>query len=167
MNHIKLGNIVKDAVTGYTGIAYNKTFYMNGNVQFLVQPEAKDNIYPDAISLDWHTLDVVSEGVAARAPEMTQDRNIELGTEVECMITGFKGTATMKTYYLNGCIAYLVQAKYNQSDKDKDGVWVDQSKLRILSKGVVEEYKKPEATKDGIVTGGAPVRNMFGKRGGL
>jgi len=65
---IKLGDKVKDVVTGYTGIATAKTEYLNGCVQMTVTPkqsaeQRKNDGYPEGIKLDIEQLKKVSDGV--------------------------------------------------------------------------------------------------------
>ena len=60
---IKLGQKVKDKVTGFTGIAVAKTEYLNGCIQLLVRPKkGKDQKYPDGVYIDIEELDVVDKG---------------------------------------------------------------------------------------------------------
>lgn len=163
MKEFKLGNIVRDVVTGFTGTAFNKTEFLNGNVQYNIQPKGENNSYPDCVSIDFHTLEFVDEGVAANAPKQVKDLNIPLGSEVEDITTGIKGIVTLKTFYLNGCISYMVDVKETMI-KPAAAAWIDQSKLKVIGKGITKEYNKPEKNSDGITTGGAPMRNMFGRK---
>lgn len=53
MAEIKLGDKVKDSVSGFTGIAIGKTEWLHGCNRFIVQPEvAKDGKLPDNASFD-------------------------------------------------------------------------------------------------------------------
>ena len=160
---IKLGQTVKDLTTNLVGTAVNKIAYMNGNTQFCLQPKGDGNTVPDAYSVDYHLLEVVDEGISARAIKSVEDKNIPLGSTVKCLVTGITGITTMKTFYLNGCISYLVEQKESLMNKPKTD-WVDQAKLVIVDKGITDVYKEPKPNSDGVKTGGAPVRNMF-KRG--
>ena len=65
---IKLGDKVKDVVTGYTGIATSRTEFLNGCVQIAVLPkqsaeQRKNDGYPDGVKLDIEQLVKVGEGV--------------------------------------------------------------------------------------------------------
>lgn len=163
MNEFKLGNIVRDVITGFTGTAFNKTEFLNGNVQYNIQPKGENNSYPDCISVDFHTLEFVEEGCADKVPKQSKDLDIPLGSEVEDITSGIKGVVTLKTFYLNGCISYLVNIKETMI-KPAAEAWVDQHKLKVIGKGITQTYNKPEKNSDGVTTGGASVRNMFGKR---
>ena len=61
---IKLGQKVRDAVTGFEGIATSKVEYINGCVQFGVQPASNDGKFPDSVYIDHQRLQVVGEPIA-------------------------------------------------------------------------------------------------------
>lgn len=156
---IKIGQTLRDATTGFTGIAINKTEYMNGNIQFCLQPPATAGVpYPDPISIDFHLLDYVDDGVSARATESTFVSPVQLGNEVMDIVTGHRGIATLKTYYLNGCAAYLVTGKL-KPDGEAMQDWVDQHRLSIVGEGIAAVYKKPEP-KNGKPSGGPVLRGI-------
>lgn len=137
---IVLGNIVRDAVTGYTGTATGKVEMMGGNVQFAVQPKMKGDDpaeeYPTGMNLDFHTLDVIEEGIAARTTKAIPI-TVQLGDEVEDTVTGIKGVATARHTFINGCIYYNVQSK-SQADKQSGltGVtppeFFNQARLKVI-----------------------------------
>ena len=41
---------------------------------------------------------------------------IQLGDEVRCRYTDFKGIATARTLFINGCVQYTVTAKWKGGD---------------------------------------------------
>lgn len=67
-NHedIKLGNKVKDSVTGLEGIVTQKVEHLNGCVQFCVQPKKKTGTdgMPDGYFIDFQRLTVIGQGLA-------------------------------------------------------------------------------------------------------
>ena len=50
--NIELGDLVKDLVTGLEGVAIAECRYLNGCVQFEIQPEAEYNILPKSEWVD-------------------------------------------------------------------------------------------------------------------
>ena len=65
---IKLGNKVRDMVTGLEGIAISRIEYLNGCVQYGVRPKVdKDGKSRDAEYIDIAELKVVGKGVAVDA----------------------------------------------------------------------------------------------------
>lgn len=62
MANLKLGDKVRDTVTGLEGIAIAKTEWLNGCFRWTVQPPIdKDGKVPEAHSVDEHQLIVVTE----------------------------------------------------------------------------------------------------------
>jgi len=76
---------------------------------------------------------------------------IELGTEVQSNISGFKGIVTSRSEHLNGCNRYWVSPKVNKEGKLQDGYWFDEQELIITKKPVL---KKDESnTRGGFPSG--------------
>lgn len=71
---VKLGNTVRDIVSGFQGIATSKVEYLNGCIQFGIMAKAKDNKKPDAVYIDEGQLVFVDEGVSVAAKENGGDR---------------------------------------------------------------------------------------------
>lgn len=69
-SEIKLGNKVKDIVTGFEGIAVSKVEYLNGCVQYCVKPaKGKDGKMPEGEYIDQQQLSFVSVGVAVKVKD--------------------------------------------------------------------------------------------------
>ena len=64
----KLGQKVKDKVTGFEGIIIAKVEYLNGCVQFAIRPKIKkgDSKFPENHYIDEGQLVLVSEGIRAK-----------------------------------------------------------------------------------------------------
>lgn len=64
---IKLGQKVRDAVTGVTGIAVSIHTYLQGCRRITIQPPmAADGKVPDSYTVDEPQIDVVDDGLMAR-----------------------------------------------------------------------------------------------------
>lgn len=60
----KLGNRVRDIVTGFTGIATSKVEYINGCTQYGIKPPVdKDGKMPDTNYIDHAQLEFVDDGI--------------------------------------------------------------------------------------------------------
>lgn len=163
LNNIKLGNRVRDMITGYTGIVTGQVEYLSGNTQFTLTPESKDDKYPDSITLDYHTLEVVDKAFEDKVTEQTFKSDVKLGNRVKCLITGAEGIATNKCTYMNGCSSFLITEQFVNTQTSSRQIieeWIDQVKLKLMGVGVAEQVKKSPVTKDGNVPGGAPLRNV-------
>ena len=65
---IKLGQIVKDKVSGFKGVAVAEHIYLQGCSRFTVQPEVdKEGKLPDTQTFDEPQLEVVSDGLLKKA----------------------------------------------------------------------------------------------------
>ena len=65
INTIKLGQKVKDKVTGFSGITTGKIEYLNGCVQFCVKPEMTEpGKMPEGQWIDDMQLEVIGEGLS-------------------------------------------------------------------------------------------------------
>ena len=117
MSNVKLGCIAVELSSGVEGtvVSMNQTF--NGNTQYAIQPKAgKDNKLPDAWNFDAALVKYKAEGVSAQATP-PQATDINVGDEVEDIISGHKGIATTKTTFLNGCVYFDVVKRSNEAKK--------------------------------------------------
>ena len=61
----KLGSMLKDKVTGMTGIAMARVEYLNGCIQYGIKTKAtKDGKYPDTDYIDVGQLELVGKGIS-------------------------------------------------------------------------------------------------------
>ncbi len=65
----KLGEKLRDRVTGFEGIAVSRTEYLNGCWQYCLVPKAKKDAkeYPVGADLDVENLELVSAGVTIKS----------------------------------------------------------------------------------------------------
>lgn len=56
---------------------------------------------------------------------------IELGSEVKCKVTGFKGVAVGRTEWINGCARIVVQPKVDKEGKVPDAQHIDEPQLEV------------------------------------
>ncbi len=62
--HVKMGDEVRDRVTGFRGVITGEFRFLNGCTRFCVQPTVrKDGKYPDAQTFDWPQLELIKAGV--------------------------------------------------------------------------------------------------------
>ena len=74
------------------------------------------------------------------------EKEIQLGDEVRCKITGFKGTVVERTEYINGCVQFGVLPKCGKDvSKMPDAISLDKQSLQIVKK----KSKKIKSDDDG------------------
>lgn len=63
MNNVKLGNRVRDKITGFEGIAVARVEYLTGCTQIGIAPGIdKDGKVPDTLYFDYTRLDILDAG---------------------------------------------------------------------------------------------------------
>lgn len=65
-----------------------------------------------------------------------------LGDQVKCKVTGFKGVITSKTVYLNGCKQVGVQAPLGKDGKWGENYSIDESQLELIKAQKVDVKQK-------------------------
>lgn len=59
-----------------------------------------------------------------------------LGKEVRSIVTGFKGVATSKVTYINGCIQFCVKPRMKDDGLMPEGHYIDVEELEVIGEGV-------------------------------
>jgi hypothetical protein len=103
---LKLGTEVKDRASGLKGMLTHMVVAGDGSTTYLFQPKGlTENGGPvDKFFLDESRIE---GGVEVEEPYLYRDI---LGTQVEDMASGYKGTAIELTLHVNGCVHIGVQA---------------------------------------------------------
>ena len=70
MKSLKLGQEVRDTVTGFKGIAVTRTEFLQGCKRVEVQPKVnKDGTIPDVACFDEPQLEVIGDGILPKKEE--------------------------------------------------------------------------------------------------
>lgn len=114
---LKLGSLVKDSITGFTGIATARTEFAYGCVHIRIQAQS---LTEEGDPVPVHDFDDQRIEVLAppskKWPEPKKSK-ITLGDIVRDTFTGAVGTATSRTVGIDGSIKLIVE----QSGLTKDG----------------------------------------------
>ena len=139
---IKLGYTLRDAITGFTGIAIASVASLTGTKQYFLQPKGTDeSTIPEAQGMDWQRLDVVDAGVSARfvPPEPS---SIGMGQEVVSKVNAFRGKVIEISVSLAGCIRLSVESEHamNGNVVGKEGTGrictADHKEWEVVGEGV-------------------------------
>jgi len=60
----------------------------------------------------------------------------KLGTEVQEIVTGFRGIVMCRTEFLTGCVHYGVATRELQNGHPTDWEWFDESRLAWAGNGI-------------------------------
>lgn len=83
---------------------------------------------------------------------------IELGSEVQDTVSGFKGIAMARSEFLFGCTRIGVQPKVGKDGKAIDPGWFDEPQLKVLKAPKI--VQTPEQRKVGGPMPAIPTRSI-------
>lgn len=86
---------------------------------------------------------------------------VELGDEVQDVVTDYKGIVVAITEWLNGCRRICIQAKVRKGTKPSDGFTFDEPQIKILKK---QKVKLPRANPKTEERTGGPIPDVVFSR---
>ena len=112
MSEIKLGCVAIDQASGLEGTVISMMEAFNGNVSYALQPKATKGAdkLPEAWNFDSALVKFKAKGISEQATP-PQHTDIQVGDEVEDIISGHIGICASKTTFLNGCVYFNVESK--------------------------------------------------------
>jgi hypothetical protein len=153
MEEIKLGSLVTDLQSGYEGTATARIELFSGNIQYTITPKAAKGSekFPEQVNFDAVTLKVKGKGISDLTQE-PQPVGIAIGDEVQCILTGFKGVASMKSTFMNGCVYFDVLKPEGALKKDgnAESMFISSTRLKLV------KAKKVTPIKASIKAPGGP-----------
>jgi len=78
----------------------------------------------------------------------------QLGDRVKDTVSGMEGIVTGRCYYLNGCVALLVEGAHNGKERVQE--WLDEQRLQVLENMAFKPEPGGSATAGGPVYGDPP-----------
>ena len=134
-----LGYMVKDKVSGITGVAVSRATYLNGCVQYSIQPQVKkDDKLPDQVKIDEQQL-VKMLRISNPTPSKAE-KSFKMLEQIKDPVTGTKGKVTAVCVYLDGTVRYGYQPKIKRNATETQMFWQD-------SEVLVSEKKPPTKKK--------------------
>lgn len=58
----------------------------------------------------------------------------QYGDKVKDFVSGFKGTITGRAEYMTGCRQYVVAPPVGKDGTFREGIWIDEDRLKVVSK---------------------------------
>jgi heat shock protein HspQ len=142
---VRLGDRVKDKVSGFEGIVMAIHQWRDGTIDATVQPEGLQNGEP----IKQHVMEVAQLELVAQqvlpAPTMTKPR-FELGAFVVNKLLDFDGYVSCLSWYYHGCLRYHIQRPLNKDGKIPEIVGCIDSDLDLVQ--VEPPKNKKESKKD-------------------
>lgn len=140
---LRLGQRVRDAVTGIEGIITCRCDTISGYSQFGVQGPAKDGTPSDVHAIDWQAFEILSDELVGNVipPE---NHDFGLGDVVMSIDTGAKGTIVRLWTYINGCVHAALTLPLNSKGEPQDTLSVPVNRLELFQER--KEKVKPRPT---------------------
>lgn len=140
---MKLGQTVKDKITGFEGIVDCISVWMHGTDRIEVQPrELKDGQPQMSHSFDDTQVEIIDETQLVKA-EVPKER-FTMGDKLTDPITDFEGVYTGRATHLNGCARVFIVSKQNKEGKIITK-WIDEPQVELVKEKVI----KPGSKKTG------------------
>jgi hypothetical protein len=142
MKALKLGQIIKDEITGIKGMLTILVVDIDKNVHYFFQPSQLNPETEEPVDRYW-----VTESRFKNPEFVEYDLPLQvLNTQVEDLATGYKGTAITLYHYLNGCDHFEVKSK-GTLKKTGASVKAQEFDIRRLKGDAIPKLTEKELTE--------------------
>lgn len=145
-NSIKLGDLVKDGITGVQGVCTAIGTCLNNVDRVSIQRLAEEGEKHKDVVVDIYWFDLpqvvlIEPDYLNKALIVEADiPNLKLGDDVEHTFTGYKGYVTQIATWISGCVRVAVQSKeFDKHGQIKDALWFSDKELKVT-----KEYNQPK-----------------------
>ncbi len=147
---IKLGDRVKDRISGFRGIVAGITEWMYSSDRVVVQPETMEGGLPvENRCFDREQVVLIKAGVIKDAVQVKQ-LDIERGDKVRDKVTGCCGIVVAITHWLYGCDRLMLQGEEGKDGKPTEPFSIDVKQADIVKKMAVKvELPEPPKPRTG------------------
>lgn len=146
--NVRLGDKVKDKISGFEGIVMGIHHWRDGTVDVNIYPEGLQNgepIKPQVVEMA--QVEITAQQ-ALPAPEMPKPR-FDLGATVRHNRLGFEGYISAWSFYYHGCHRYQIQRPLNKDGKIPEGIGCIEQDLDLVEVPGAKAVKEPVATGKG------------------
>lgn len=135
MQQIKIGDVARDVITGFTGVVVARSQWLNNCDRLQLQPrEAKDGKPVAATSFDEPNLEFVeSTDLRVIPPNLPADPT-RIRDVVRDRVTGLSGVVVGVTTWMNGCRRITVQPKELKDGQPVEPSTIDEPDLERLER---------------------------------
>ena len=153
---IKLGSLVKDSITGFTGIAIGRTEFGFGCIHIRIQAQGlTENGDPILVhSFDDQRVEVLAPPSKSWAePKQT---SAKLGDVVRDTVSGAVGVASGKSVGLDGQVNFIIeQPGLTQDGEPRTPFYANAAHVVVVDKREIKVSKNSVATSGGPMARGA------------
>jgi hypothetical protein len=132
---VRLGDIAKDKITGFTGTVIGISRYINNCPRIHIQPHGlHEGKKIDSHSFDDPAVEFVKAGELSPSRIDRGDAGAELGDLVEDKLTGASGRLFVKTDWLVGCATVTIQPTGLKDGAPLATICADERDLRVIKR---------------------------------
>lgn len=134
--------IAKDTISGFQGVIIARNAHLFGCAQYGLAPQelASDGSPRKTEYFDESRIEIVDETNAVKGEDQyALIFDVPLGTEVKDKVSGFQGKVLVVLEQLHNCSNYYVEPPVDNDGKPRDGMWFDEGRLVVISKGIAPE----------------------------
>jgi hypothetical protein len=147
---IKLGQRVKEKVTGFEGTVVTISHEMDGSILMGVQPRELENGKPqEAWEFDIERLIPMGEEAILNKQEAHLKDGVKLGAIYEDIVTGAVGTAVRLIEFLGGCCRITLRPRVDKDGKHLDSIMIPLSQTKIVDETPAAETEKKKTRSGG------------------
>ena len=149
---IKLGSLVKDTITGFTGIAVGRMEFPFGCIHIRIQAKGltKDGDPFPVHAFDDQRIEVLAP--PTRSWGEPKPSMVKLGNVIRDIHSGAVGVASAKSVALDGNVNFIIeQTGLTQDGLPKAPFYVNAAQVVVVSK------RELKVSKDSVATSGGPM----------
>lgn len=149
MSKVKIGDIVKDGITGVEGVVTAYGTCLNNVDRVSIQRLAEEgekhkDVISDSYWFDIPQIKLIEDNYLDKDLIVDCGESVvQLGDDVEHTFTGYKGYVTQIAYWISGCIRIGVQSReFNKDGQLSDVLWFSDKELKITKSFNQEETNR-------------------------
>lgn len=159
MSEAKLGDFVREKITGYEGILYSITHFQHSAPRCMVESRKLHEEKPVGREhFDLCMLEVITPNAVPAVPPETPDCKFKFGDKVRDTASGFEGVVTGWGIFITGCKSVRVQPQ--KTDRDGRPLSDDNFNEGALELVVATPKETPARKTGGPDRNIAPNRNV-------
>lgn len=153
---INLGSRVKDSISGFEGVAFERQDFMYGCARIAIEPTEldKDGSVRDSQIFDEQRVDVLE----AAKPFIYPPKAVKMGSKVRDRISGFSGIATAIAVNMYGTQHVAIEPDKCHEGKPVKASWFHSTRIELV------EEKVPPVSKSSSARSGGPETSGWGRR---
>lgn len=134
MKEINLGDLVKDKITGFTGIVTGINTYYASTRRIVVSSRDLENGKPiGEVPFDEVTLEILEEGFISFSKEI--ENKFHFLDEVKSKLCPtFKGKVVAMAFFITGCVKVAIQSPELKDGSPINWEWLSEEELELVTK---------------------------------